>query len=124
MIKRKGGDASGPGRSGNKTRPASARRTVPARADNTVEAVERATMTAHRLLAGHDPAWQSAVLADLLSLWVAGHRPDVREDVLAIHIELVRKLIPASELQMFGPAGHPGTPPPGEPIMPPAVSWP
>ena len=86
--------------------------------------VERATMSAHRLLAGHDPAWQSAVLADLLSLWVAGHRPDVREDVLAMHIELVRKLIPASEMQMFGPAGHPGTPPPAQPIMPPPVSWP
>lgn len=50
------------------------------------------------LLAGHHPRVQSAVLADLLAMWLAGHLDHaVREEVLAEHIELVRKLVPVNE---------------------------
>ena len=58
------------------------------------------------LLAGHPPDIQSAVLADLLAMWLAGHQgPDgiidkAREDLLAAHIELVRNLIPVNEAAM------------------------
>jgi hypothetical protein len=49
------------------------------------------------LLAGHDPAVQGAALADLLSLWLAGHHPDLRERMLTMLIEGVRALIPFNE---------------------------
>lgn len=57
------------------------------------------------ILAGHDPAIQSAVLADLLSMWLAGHfladsgddQAKFREELLANHMQLVRDLIPANE---------------------------
>jgi hypothetical protein len=43
----------------------------------------------------------------LLSLWLAGHAPQVREEVLHLHIDAVRALLPASEAEIFGKAGHP-----------------
>jgi hypothetical protein len=49
------------------------------------------------LLAGHRPEIQSAVLADLLSMWLAGHYlmgSAAIETVLKHHIGLVRKLLP------------------------------
>ena len=54
------------------------------------------------ILANNDPMLQSAVLADLLAMWVAGFScPDDaneteiwREQLLESHIELVRQLIP------------------------------
>ncbi len=52
---------------------------------------------------------QGAVLADLLSLWLAGHfvvgsseeTDALREAVLAEHIECVRGLIPSSEAEIL-----------------------
>ena len=45
------------------------------------------------ILAGQDPSEQGAVLAELLSLWLAGHRPPaLREAILAHHIEAVLAL--------------------------------
>jgi hypothetical protein len=51
------------------------------------------------ILAGQPPQVQGAVLAELLGLWLAGHYlmgDAVIEDVLATHIEAVRKLIRVS----------------------------
>lgn len=75
-----------------------------------------------RILRDQGPVIQSAVLADLLSLWLAGHcvieeigqpeRPEtdkLREEILAALIELARDLVPASEeeiLQRAGPKGR------------------
>lgn len=59
------------------------------------------------LLAGHPPEIQSAVLADLLSLWVAGHHPSLRDMVLREHVKLVEDLVPESDKELFGEAGHP-----------------
>lgn len=44
-------------------------------------------------LAGKPPELQGAVLAELLSMWLAGHQPAIREEMLARHIEHVRPLI-------------------------------
>ena len=45
------------------------------------------------ILAGNDPGVQGAVLAELLSLWLAGHSPpEVRVDLLKMHIETVCEL--------------------------------
>jgi hypothetical protein len=53
------------------------------------------------LLAGHPPEMQGAVLADLLATWLAGHTVTgdqaatdrLREEMLAMHVELMRPLI-------------------------------
>jgi hypothetical protein len=60
------------------------------------------------LLKGRPPNVQAGVLADLLSIWLAGHwPPEAREELLADFVELVRKLVPESEKELFGPGGHP-----------------
>jgi hypothetical protein len=59
-------------------------------------------------LRGKDPEVQGAVLADLVSVWLAGHHPELRDEVLRMHTALVRELIPISDREMFGDAGHPG----------------
>jgi len=58
------------------------------------------------LLAGHDGAVQGAVLADLVSIYLVGHHPAVREEALAAFIEAVRQLTPVSEREIF-PDGLP-----------------
>jgi hypothetical protein len=60
------------------------------------------------ILAGHPPALQGAALADLLAIWLAGHfagddaaNTAVREELLAVHIAMVRKLIPVNERELL-----------------------
>lgn len=59
-------------------------------------------------LRGCGPGIQGAVLAELVSRWLAGHRTDLHENVLTQWIDLVRKLTPINAGIMFGEAGHPG----------------
>lgn len=59
------------------------------------------------MLAGRSGPVQGAVLADLLSLWIAGHHPRLRDEILAEHIATVRRLVPHSEKEIFGPRGWP-----------------
>lgn len=65
------------------------------------------------ILHGRGEMIQGAVLADLLAMWLAGHvGPDaeaLRAELLAMHIDAVRKLIPVNEvmlLQSLRAAGH------------------
>jgi hypothetical protein len=60
------------------------------------------------ILADKPPQIQGAVLADLLSMWLAGHGPgggdaaaQMRELLLAEHVELVRKLVPLNEAHLL-----------------------
>jgi len=61
------------------------------------------------ILAGHRAEAQGAALADLLSLWIAGHMvagnaPETdsfRAFILNQHINLVRALIPTSEKEIL-----------------------
>ena len=71
-----------------------------------VEAIAALVEAIRPLLAGHEPAIQSAALAELLSMWLAGHfvtegataalrarrTTRFRNQILADHVELVRKL--------------------------------
>jgi hypothetical protein len=57
-----------------------------------------------QLLHGHSPQVQGAVLADLLAMWLAGHtagdpiaNDELRGELLAAHINVVRELIPENE---------------------------
>ena len=68
----------------------------------------RLVMQIRPLLAGLDPGVQSAALADLLAMWLAGHITDspqsteaFREALLADHIELVRRLVPVNEQMLL-----------------------
>ena len=38
-----------------------------------------------RLLAGRSPEVQGAALLELLSLFIAGHAPELRDDIMALH---------------------------------------
>ena len=60
-------------------------------------------------LAGHPPEIQGGALADLVALYIAGHHPAIREEVLALWIEMVRQLIEPSEQQIAESRG--GFPP-------------
>ena len=68
----------------------------------TVADVQACVERIRPLLAGLDPGVQGAILADLLATWLAGHefKGDaavtrvLRRDLLASHIEHVRKLVP------------------------------
>ena len=44
------------------------------------------------ILFGHHPIEQGAVLAQLIALWVAGHNPEVRDDLLQLFMSNVRAL--------------------------------
>jgi hypothetical protein len=59
------------------------------------------------LLAGAETGQQSAALADLLSVWLVGHPPQMRDELLARHVELVRELAPINEAEIFAGQGHP-----------------
>ena len=58
-------------------------------------------------LARRGPELQGAILADLVSVWLAGHAPPLREIILADWIKAVRELIPASEAEIFGDSIRP-----------------
>jgi hypothetical protein len=70
-----------------------------------------------RQLYGGGPGVQGAILAELVSRWLAGHRTELHERVLTQWIELVRSLVPINAAIMFGEHGHPGdrAPPAADP---------
>jgi hypothetical protein len=72
-------------------------------ADRSEELVE----SIRPLLAGQGPVVQGAALADLVSMWIAGHNPASRDEALNDWLELVRNLVPINERKMFGDAGFP-----------------
>jgi hypothetical protein len=52
------------------------------------------------LLAGYDPGVQGAALAELLALFVAGHHPAVRDEILGLHSSAVGELVPVAEAEI------------------------
>lgn len=50
--------------------------------------------SARPIFAGRQPHHVGAALADLTAIWLAGHPPEMRETLLALHVDYVRKLIP------------------------------
>jgi hypothetical protein len=77
--------------------PAMTRKSLDADADKVTEIVNSICP----LLAGQKPEVQSAALADLLAMWVAGHfvpgdeaaTSAAREDLLNDHMKLVQELV-------------------------------
>jgi hypothetical protein len=68
---------------------------------------EKLSMQIRPMLAGHHPSVQGAVLADLLAVWIVGHYPEARDEILQLHIDTVRELIPVTEKEIFGDDGFP-----------------
>lgn len=56
------------------------------RVDNLVDRIKP-------ILANHAPDLQGAVIADLFAIYIAGHPEDVRRDVMAAWIDMVRGLL-------------------------------
>jgi len=75
--------------------------------------VDRIVETIRPLLAGKPPELQGAVLADLLAMFIAGHHPGLREEILTLHIAAVRELVPPNEAIIMDRRG--GKPPGWEP---------
>jgi hypothetical protein len=84
--------------------------------DAMTERAEELSRRCQAILQGQGQATQSAVLADMLSLWIAGHicveeigKPDnerpvtdqTREELLTNFIAIVRKLVPESEKEIM-----------------------
>jgi len=49
------------------------------------------------LLAGRPPQAQGAILADLVSMWLAGWHPTVREEAFSLLLKLARERVPVQE---------------------------
>jgi hypothetical protein len=69
---------------------------VMAESDALVEAIRP-------ILAGQPVDVQGAVLLELLAMFIAGHAPDLREEILALHIKVVRELVPVVEQELGDP---------------------
>ena len=49
------------------------------------------------ILAGRPPQAQGAILADLLSMWMAGWHPAVREEAFSLLLKLARERVSVQE---------------------------
>lgn len=73
----------------------------------TIELSRQISLALQLMLKGHDPGMQGAVLADLAAIWFAGWPPAAREELLQMHMQKIRELIPVNEKVIFGEKGHP-----------------
>jgi hypothetical protein len=71
--------------------------------------VDRLVQRIKPILAGHPPEIQGGALADLLSMFIAGHHPALREEVLQQTIKTARDLVAPNEQMIF--EAHGGKPP-------------
>ena len=54
------------------------------------------------LLRGQGPDVQGVVLANIVALWLAGHHPALRGEVIKQWSELMHNLVPLAEDDIFG----------------------
>jgi len=65
--------------------------------EKAVREVEVIVSSIKPLLVGKGPEMQSAVLAELVSMWITGMRPDLRATAWALWLELVNDLNPTND---------------------------
>jgi hypothetical protein len=58
------------------------------------------------LLTGKDPGVIGGALADLVAILIAGHHPSLRDEILQMHIDTVRKLIVPSAEEIIKRSGR------------------
>lgn len=78
-------------------------------ADEQAREVARVVERIRPLLAGRPPEVQGGVVADLLSIFIAGHHPALRHEVMQQTVDCARELINANEQILF--EQHGGRPP-------------
>lgn len=81
-------------------------------ADPGIEQIESVLNQVRPLLAGRPPEVQGAILAELLATFIAAHHPSLREEILTIHVDIVRKLVPECEAEIFAKRERPKDWPP------------
>lgn len=59
------------------------------------------------LLQGKGPMMQGAALADIVSMFFAGHHPQIREEQIENWVETMRKMIEVNEAQLLEHYGMP-----------------
>lgn len=59
------------------------------------------------LLSGQPPEVIGAVLFELTATYLAGHHPDLRQEVWEAHIAMLPEMVAENEKHMFGAAGFP-----------------
>jgi hypothetical protein len=79
--------------------------------ESTVDEMEELVLSISRMLHGHRPEVQSAVLADLVAMWLAGFlintdAAKLQEELLEEFVKLVRGLIRPNEQQLFDRLKH------------------
>ena len=74
--------------------------------DPRTRTIELMSTNIRLILAGIPPEVQGGVLAELVSVFIAAHHPELREAMLEMHVDLVRDLIPETEKEIF-PHGLP-----------------
>lgn len=75
--------------------------------DPQMEEMDSCVQMGKAILAGRDPAVQSAVLAELVALYLCGHPDFVREIFFDQYCMLVRNLVLPVERELFRGGHHP-----------------
>jgi hypothetical protein len=58
-----------------------------------VETTDRIIEQIRPLLAGYNPTTQGAVIAELFAIWLGGHRPEIRQDMLKHTVDMAIDMI-------------------------------
>lgn len=53
------------------------------------------------VLHGLPPEVQGATLGELTALWLAGHHPAIRDQVMAVHLGMIKHLIPLCQAKIL-----------------------
>lgn len=75
--------------------------------DATIEVIESVVKACGVLLHGHGPTIQSAALAELVCLWLAGHPDFVRAEVYRAFDGLIHDMLPSVEGELYRGNCHP-----------------
>lgn len=76
--------------------------------DDIIKDSEHVVDAIRQILGGKHPAVQASAMVQIVALWIAGHAPQIRAEVLAEMVAASNKLVPSIEKAVFGAAGHPG----------------
>lgn len=71
----------------------------------TAEGIRVLTEKLKPLLAGQPPGAQGGALGELVSLWIAGHRPDLRQEIVDAWLEMVLALARENSPAIWGVPG-------------------
>jgi hypothetical protein len=74
---------------------------------NKFKQIQRIVNQIRPLLANQPPDIQGGVLIELLATFIAGHHPLLRDELLTLHVNIVRELVPECEAEIFATRERP-----------------